>query len=106
MARITRWIGDFARETSRVRGKVAQCDGPAALAMNRQDGDVDIAGSELLQRAGTRYALVGDQLHQQIRRHDLRHGAKTTEGVSAGLMERAGIGLTVTLHPRLIAADN
>ena len=106
MAGIARWIGDFARETSSVGGKIAQGDGATAQATNRTDGNGDIAGGELLQGVGKGYASVGDQLHQQVRGHDLGQRAKTNEGVSVGLLVGARISLTIALHPPLIVADN
>jgi hypothetical protein len=74
--------------------------------MNRKEGNRDIVGGELLQRVGKGYAFLRDQLHEEVGRHDLGYRAKTNERVSAGLLVRAGIRLTVALHPRLIAADN
>ena len=106
VAGIARWIGDFAREAGGVRGKIAQGDRAAAQATNRADRNGDIMGGELLQGVGEGYASIGDQLHQQVRRHDLGQRAKTDEGVSVGLLVGARIGLTIALHPRLIVADN
>jgi hypothetical protein len=63
-------------------------------------------GGELLQGVGKGYASIGDQLHQEVRGHDLGHGAKTDERVSIGLLMGARIGLTIALHPRLMVADN
>ena len=106
MAGIAQWIGDLAREASRVRGQIAQGDGAAALATHRADRNSDLAGGELLQGVGEGYASLGDQLHEQVRRHDLGHRAKTDEGISVGLLVGARIRLTIALHPRLLVADH
>ncbi len=89
-----------------MRGQIAQRDGAAALASDREDRHGDIMGSELLQGVGERYASIGNQLHQQVRGHNLGQRAKTYERVSVGLPVRARRGLTIALHPRLMAADN
>ncbi len=105
MAAIALGIGDFAREAGGVRGQVEQGDGAAALATHREHGNANVGGSELLQRIGEGHAPIRNQLHQQVRRHNLGQRAKTDERVSIGLLMGARIGLAITLHPRLIVAD-
>ena len=99
-------ISDFAGQTRGVGGQIAQCDGTAALASDREDRHGDMMGGKLLQGVGEGYASIVDQLHQQVRGHNLGQRAKTNERVSVGLLVRARSGLTVGLHPRLTVADH